>query len=461
MTPTITPTITPTFDEDADADVHGRRRTPTVTPTNTPTRPRRPTFTKTPTITPTPTRDPDDHADVDADLHEDVTPTFTPTSTWTTTPSNTPTFTTRRRRRRRGRPRTRRRRRTSTFTPTVTPTSTDTPTSRPRRRSRRRTKTKSFLDLPRDPLVRPGERPRTAWPRCVRRPTPAPKWGPPAAVAVVAMAGGGAARVRPRGAPRARDAHADAVPVGSGGLPPLAVHAALGPAVAPRDAEERARQLRDDLQGLQGAGRPGRRNDWPDPITTQRRLERRGRTPARGTYNRAAARPRSTTAAYDHDCDDLRSSGLRRSASSRDLLRTGWAGRSRQTARTDPGIWYPIARRPDRGRDEGSERRVVDWPWTLNYGYGKSPANDIIYGLDPGPPFPVYDMTADPRASCTLGSSIPGITGTPLDVASAPSPAFTNAAQPGGSRAAASRRGRRPSGSTSSATRGTRSTGAS
>ena len=58
---------------------------------------------------------------------------------------------------------------------------------------------------------------------------------------------------------------------------------------------------------------------------------------------------------------------------------------------------------------------VVDWQWTLNYGYG--PNNEIIYGLDPGPPLPVYDMTADTTGAQTgfPGGSIPGITGTPLD----------------------------------------------
>ncbi len=49
------------------------------------------------------------------------------------------------------------------------------------------------------------------------------------------------------------------------------------------------------------------------------------------------------------------------------------------------------------------------WAWTLNYGYGAAPANDIVYGPDPGPPFPVMDET-----SLGNGNSIPGQTGTPL-----------------------------------------------
>ena len=47
------------------------------------------------------------------------------------------------------------------------------------------------------------------------------------------------------------------------------------------------------------------------------------------------------------------------------------------------------------------------WAWTLNYGYGAAPLNDIVYGPDPGPPLPVMDLTP-------LGDSIPGQTGRPL-----------------------------------------------
>ncbi len=50
------------------------------------------------------------------------------------------------------------------------------------------------------------------------------------------------------------------------------------------------------------------------------------------------------------------------------------------------------------------------WSWTLNYGYGDAPDNDIIYGLDPGPPFLAYDMTSE-----VSGDSIPNITGTPIE----------------------------------------------
>ncbi len=129
--------------------------TPTRTPTNTPTK--TPTATVTPTATPTKT--------------PTVTPTATPTSTATPTRTPTPTFT----------PTV-----TPTSTPTVTPTATKTPlpTATP----------KTFLDLPRDPLVKPAEGLEERVASVRPAPAPAPKWGLPQPVAVVAMAGGGAAQ---------------------------------------------------------------------------------------------------------------------------------------------------------------------------------------------------------------------------------------------------------------------------
>jgi hypothetical protein len=52
--------------------------------------------------------------------------------------------------------------------------------------------------------------------------------------------------------------------------------------------------------------------------------------------------------------------------------------------------------------------------WTLNYGYAAAPANDIIYGPDPGPPFLLMDETNDGSCGLGCGNSIPGQTGTPM-----------------------------------------------
>ncbi|MEO8586167.1 MAG: hypothetical protein ABI584_08395 [Acidobacteriota bacterium] len=54
------------------------------------------------------------------------------------------------------------------------------------------------------------------------------------------------------------------------------------------------------------------------------------------------------------------------------------------------------------------------WAWTLNYGYGAAPNNDIVYGPDPGPPLPVMDETT---AALNGIDSTPGQTGTPLSFA--------------------------------------------
>ncbi len=75
-----------------------------------------------------------------------------------------------------------------------------------------------------------------------------------------------------------------------------------------------------------------------------------------------------------------------------------------------PAIWYEAGYADARGYWDPAygppgkiiapvdpHGEVVDWSWTLNYGYGKPPGNDIIYGLDPGPPFLAYDMTVEAR----------------------------------------------------------------
>ena len=123
---------------------------------------------------------------------------------------------------------------------------------------------------------------------------------------------------------------------------------------------------------------------WTGPAT---------RPPGTGTTPRRPRRP--TTAAYDHDCDNA----------------VGPACAGPKPGDPDgehPGIWYTIG--PADGAGE-----IVDWSWTLNYGYAKAPANDIVFGLDPGPPLDVYDLTVDTTGlgPTGLGGSIPGITGTP------------------------------------------------
>ena len=55
-----------------------------------------------------------------------------------------------------------------------------------------------------------------------------------------------------------------------------------------------------------------------------------------------------------------------------------------------------------------TDKRYDGWAWTLNYGYGAAPANDIVYGPDPGPPLNVMDTTLAPN-----GDSLPGQTGQP------------------------------------------------
>jgi hypothetical protein len=141
----------------------------------------------------------------------------------------------------------------------------------------------------------------------------------------------------------------------------------------------------------------GTQDDWPDPIAAS--VDWTG-APNPGAWNYAAP-PASaaTTFAYDHDCDDFLKGGPACAAPS--------AG---DPDGEHPGIWYTIG--PADGAGE-----IVDWSWTLNYGYGKAPGNDVIYGLDPGPPLPVYDLTTITVAGPTFGDSIPGITGTPLPFA--------------------------------------------
>jgi hypothetical protein len=126
----------------------------------------------------------------------------------------------------------------------------------------------------------------------------------------------------------------------------------------------------------------GMQADWPDPMTNS--VDWTG-NPNPGAWNYASP-PASaaTTFAYNHG------GGI--------LYAAGYADASGAiVAPADP------------------QGEVVDWSWTLDYGFGVAPGNDIIYGLDPGPPLAVYDLTAE----AVSGNSIPGITGTPLTFANA------------------------------------------
>jgi hypothetical protein len=144
-------------------------------------------------------------------------------------------------------------------------------------------------------------------------------------------------------------------------------------------------------------------NDWPDPIAHS--VDWTG-APSPGAWDYKNPIPIVTVPptpgpsfAYDHDCDDF--------------LKGGPACAAPKPGDPDgehPGIWYTVG--PADGAGE-----IVDWSWTLNYGYGKAPGLDIIYGPDPGPPLPVYDMTNAPGLGSDTppgGYSIPGVTGTPL-----------------------------------------------
>ncbi len=274
--------------------------------------------------------------------------------------------------------------------------------------------------MPRNPLVRPGGAFEDRWASARPIGTPAPKWGLPQPVAVVAMAGGGAARF---------------------GLAALLAPATPTPTPFPAaqagchqwrytlhwDRPSRLATLKNALgnsvtirKGFTAPG-GGTQDDWPDPLAHS--IDWTG-APNAGAWNYVAPPPSAgTTFGYDHDCDDP--------------IKGPACGSLPETGPDEkPGIWYeagyvarvlvggPSYDYPYHYGSPGPPRIsaatdpqgfVVDWQWTLNYGYG--PGNEIIYGLDPGPPLPVYDMTSDTLGSGSsgLGGSIPGITGTPLD----------------------------------------------
>ena len=280
--------------------------------------------------------------------------------------------------------------------------------------------------MPRNPLVQPGGTLENRWASARPLATPAPRWGLPQPVAVVAMGGGAAAQF---------------------GLAALLVPATPTPTPWPTDPvtgltdagchqwrytlhwdrPSRLATLKNALgnsvtiyKNFTAPG-SGTQTDWPDPIVHS--IDWTG-APNAGAWNYAAP-PASagTTFAYDHDCDDP--------------VKGPACGSLAQVGPDEkPGIWYeagyvarvvvggPSNDYPNHFGSPGPPRIsaatdpqgfVVDWQWTLNYGYGAG--NEIIYGLDPGPPLPVYDMTSDASGATTgfPGGSIPGVTGTPLD----------------------------------------------
>jgi hypothetical protein len=251
---------------------------------------------------------------------------------------------------------------------------------------------KSFFDLPRNPLVKPSEAPEERIARAAPAAAPGSKWGLPEPVAVVAMAGGV--------------------------VPPLGLAALLAPATPTPtpfpsgqagchrwkyalhwDRPARLATLKNALGNSvtiytkYAAPGAGTQDDWPDPIaasvTWTWSVTNPGGQPNAGAWNYAA--PPATagvTATYDHDCDNPAPACKPPSGGDPDG--------------EHPGIYYTIGPADSAGE-------IRDWSWTLNYGYAKAPLNDVIYGLDPGPPLPVYDLSSD-----SGGGSIPGTTGTPL-----------------------------------------------
>ena len=231
--------------------------------------------------------------------------------------------------------------------------------------------------------MRPGEGAgeRVASARAVS--TPAPKWGLPQPVAVVAMAGGGAARF---------------------GLAALLAPATPTPTPNPTGVEgchrwrytlhwdrpSRLATLKNALgnsvtiyKDYKAPG-AGTQDDWPDPITNS--IDWSGAANAGAWDYKTPPAAAKTTAAYDHDCDSSGYPACPVGEQPGIFYEAGWAGKIKYGPATAPapGNQYPIPVGPIGGVTKDPNGDVVDWQWTLNYGYGKVPANDIIYGLDPG-----------------------------------------------------------------------------
>ncbi len=148
--------------------------------------------------------------------------------------------------------------------------------------------------------------------------------------------------------------------------------------------------------------------DWPSPLDGS--VDWNGNSTA-GNWNwKAPPATAQTTFAWDHDCDDALGPPCAAGEHPGIWYEQGWDNPSDDIGIDAFGDAYIIEANIGKivaAADPFGE--VVDWSWTLNYGHGKAPGNDIIYGLDPGPPLDLYDLTVEGGT----GNSIPGITGTP------------------------------------------------
>ncbi|MDL2718745.1 MAG: hypothetical protein PT977_13415 [Acidobacteriota bacterium] len=182
----------------------------------------------------------------------------------------------------------------------------------------------------------------------------------------------------------------------------------------------------------------GTQNDWPDPI-------QHSEIPGAWKYTLPS---QPTVSTYDHDCGvglpackppggadvEGEKPGIYYSKGTWDwpdpnsalsstydpnyppIYRPGFdttGSRIYQDTFRDPPISSPVptALVP---APYGTAGNYDGWAWTLNYGYGAAPNNDIVYGPDPGPPLPVMDETT---IALNGIDSTPGQTGTPLSFA--------------------------------------------
>lgn len=269
---------------------------------------------------------------------------------------------------------------------------------------------------------------------------PAPKWGRlPQPVAVVAMAGGGAALfglAKPLAVPTPVPTlfSTPPGPTPNGGWPVGAYSGCHQWRYTLHwDRPSRLATLKNALgnsvtlyksyaaPGASAANPGGTQDGWPDPIDHS--IDWTG-APNAGAWNwKAPPAAAAASFAWDHDCNDPVKGPVCGSLAAVGpdenpgiWYEAGWAGTiiyNLDYATENPTGPYPNP--PGRiTAATDPQGFVVDWQWTLNYGYG--PNNEIIYGLDPGPPLAAYDMTTDTTGtgSSGLGGSIPGLTGTPL-----------------------------------------------
>lgn len=385
-----------------------------------------------------------------------MTPTITPTSTWTptVTPTLTPTV-------------------TPTSTPTETPTPTPTPTGTP---TLTPTERFNYLTIPRNPLARPDEQaPAQAAARRHGLPEPVAQiaWngsGPgsrnlssnlasdsdsfetnlpraPHGVSMGIAAFMAAATPTPN--PRTRVPLALATPLPT---PPNT------PTPNPRDPgvgchrwryalrwEQPSRLavlknvLGDSVKIFTDFQAPGNLpvtdhtgNDWPDPYYASE-------TPRAWQWN--ATPPQPTVGTWAQDCNspgapacllasptdvEGEQPGIYYSKGTWDWPDPNSAALSSAYDPAFPPIYRPgvdttgariyrdMAYPPTSfaAAPYGTAGNYDGWAWTLNYGYGAAPANDVVYGPDPGPPLALMDETTDMG-----GNSIPDLTGTPISFA--------------------------------------------